>query len=95
MKKGDQDGTLIIAVKRGNEITVEYSKKEIINKINAYFGYQLINEIRLQTFNSENKKLKNKSNLRKIPENFEKKIKEIKNKDIRNSLAELLDVIKK
>ena len=29
MKKGDQDGTLIIAVKRGNEITVEYSKKEI------------------------------------------------------------------
>ena len=31
--------------RRGNEIDVEYSKKEIISKINSYFGYQLINEI--------------------------------------------------
>ena len=95
MKKGDQDGTLIIAVKRGNEITVEYSKSEIINKINAYFGYQLIKEIRLEAFNSENKKLRNKNILGKIPQNFENKIKEIKNKDIRNSLSELLDAMKK
>ena len=95
MSQTNSNGTLTLAVQRGNEIDIEYSKNKIINKINAYFGYQLINEIRLQTFNSENKKLKNKSNLRKIPENFEKKIKEIKNKDIRNSLAELLDVIKK
>ena len=34
---------LILAVERGNEINVEYSKKEIINKINSYFGYKLIN----------------------------------------------------
>ena len=53
MTKGDTNGTLVLAVKRGNEITVEYSKKEIINKINSYFGYRLINEIRLKTFNSE------------------------------------------
>ena len=58
MTKGDTNGTLVLAVKRGDEITVEYSKKEIINKINSYFGYQLINEIRLQTFNSKKKKLK-------------------------------------
>jgi len=34
MTKGDTNGLLVLAVKRGNEITVEYSKKEIINKIN-------------------------------------------------------------
>ena len=56
MKHGDKNGILILAVERGNEITIEYSKKEIINKVNSYFGYKLINEIRLNTFNSVNKK---------------------------------------
>ena len=58
MTKGDKNGTLVLAVKRGNEIDIEYSKNEIINKINSYFGYKLINEIRLETFNSETKKAK-------------------------------------
>ena len=94
MTKGDTNGLLVLAIKRGNEITVEYSKKEIINKINSYFGYRLINEIRLKTTNSETKKIKNNNTLKKFSKNFEKKINEIKNKDIRNSLSQLLDVIK-
>ena len=94
MTKGDTNGLLVLAVKRGNEITVEYSKKEIINKINSYFGYRLINEIRLKTINSETRKIKNNNTLKKFSKNFEKKINEIKNKDIRNSLSQLLDVIK-
>ena len=94
MNRGDKNGTLILAVKRGNEINIEYSKKNIINKINAYFGYQLINEIKLQTFNSENKRIRNKITLNKFSKNFEKKISEIKNKNIRNSLSQFLNVIK-
>ena len=94
MTKGDTNGLLVLAVKRGNEITVEYSKKEIINKINSYFGYRLINEIRLKTINSETKKIKNNNTLKEFSKNFEKQINEIKNKDIRNSLSQLLDVIK-
>ena len=94
MTKGDTNGLLVLAVKRGNEITVEYSKRDIINKINSYFGYRLINEIKLKTINSEIKKVKNKNTLKKFSKNFEKKISEIKNKDIRNSLSQLLDVIK-
>jgi len=69
-------------------------KKEIINNINSYFGYRLINEIRLQGVNSENKKIKNKNALSKFTKNFEQKINEIKSKNIRNSLSQLLDVIK-
>ena len=53
MKKGDSNGTLILAIKRGDEINIEYSKKEIINKINSYFGYKLIDEIKLQVINSQ------------------------------------------
>ena len=85
-------GILTILVKRGDEITVEYAKNKIINKINAYFGYKLINEIKLQTFSTENKK--NKNVLKKLPVNFEEKINKIKSKTIRNSLLQLFNVIK-
>jgi len=94
MKKGDSNGTLVLAIKRGDEINIEYSKREIIDKINSYFGYKLINEIRLQTFNSEIKKKESRNTLGKFTKNFEKKVNEIKSKNIRNSLSQLLDVIK-
>ena len=87
------NGTLFLAVKRGDEITVEYSKKEIINKINSYFGYKLINEIKLQTINSESRKAK-KNTGEKFSKNFDEKINKIKNKNIRNSLSQLLKTIK-
>ena len=94
MTKVNEKAILIIAVERGNEIEVEYSKNEIINKINGYFGYRLINEIRLQTFNSDNKKIKKKGTLGRLSKNFEKKINEINNKDIKNSLFQLFNVMK-
>ena len=95
MTKGSENGTLILSVERGNEINVEYSKNEIINKINSYFGYKLINEIRLQTFNSLNKKNKDKNIQDKSSKKFKEKINEIKNKDIRDSLKQLLNIAKK
>jgi len=94
MSRSNKNGTLILAVERGNEINVEYSKTEIINKVNGYFGYKLIGEIRLQTFNSAIIKEKKKNILDKSSKKFEKKINEIKNKDIRNSLSQLLKIIK-
>ena len=94
MTRGDTHGTLLLAVNRGDEVTVEYSKKEIINKINSYFGYKLINEIRLQTYNVEIKEKKNKSVIEQSSKKFEKKINEIKSEDIRNSLSKLLKSIK-
>ena len=60
MKKDNSNGTLVIAVNRGDEINVEYSKKEIIQKINSHFGYKLIKEIKLKTINSKYKNSKNK-----------------------------------
>ena len=94
MKRGDSNGTLILAIKRGDEINIEYSKGEIINKINSYFGYKLINEIKLEAINFNSKKTKNKNELGKFSKNFEEKINEIKNKNIRNSLSQLLKTIK-
>ena len=94
MKKGDSNGTLVLAIKRGDEINIEYSKREIIDKIISYFGYKLINEIKLQTFNSEIEKEKNKNNLEKVSKNLQEKIKQIKSESIKNSLSQLLQAIK-
>jgi len=91
--KRDNKGLLVLNVKRGDEIVIEYSKKDIINKVNSYFGYQLINEIRIQTLNSEIKKNQNKFFTKKFDNNLEKKINEIENEKIKNSLFQLLGAI--
>tara|TARA_Y100001970_G_C13988402_1_gene726883 strand:+ start:56 stop:535 length:480 start_codon:yes stop_codon:yes gene_type:complete len=93
--KDNMNGTLLIAVKRGDEINVEYSKREIINKINSYFGYELINKIKLQTINSDKVKFKKKYFTENFSNNFESKINEIKNRDLKDSLKSLLEIIKK
>ena len=95
MTQGNKNGTLILSVERGNEINIEYSKKEIINKINSYFGYKLINEIRLQTFSSVNKKEKEKKIISKYSKKMKDKIDEIKNKNIRDALSQFLNTAKK
>ena len=84
-----------MAVKRGNEVLVEYSKKEIMDKINSYFGYRFINEIRLESINSQAKQKKRKNYLNKFSEKYEKKIEQIKNKNIQKSFFELINAIKK
>ena len=94
MTKGNNNGILVLAVERGNEINLEYAKKDIINKINSYFGYKLISEIRLNSFNSKERKIKKINILEKFSKNFEKKINEVNNKKVRDSLTQLLDAIK-
>ena len=60
MKKGNANGTLVLGIKRGDEIQIEYAKKEIMEKINSYFGYKLVDEIKLQTFSTKISKNKEK-----------------------------------
>ena len=92
MNKGNSNGLLVLAINRGDEIKIEYSKNEIINKINSYFGYKLISDIKLQVFNSKYEKKNNNYSLSKLPKNFEKKINKIENAKLRNALFQLLKV---
>ncbi len=93
MSKSSEKGTLLIYVKRGNEINIEYSKNEIIEKINSYFGFKLIKEVRLQTLNAERKKIR-KNSLINLPEKIGIKINSIKSNEIKKSLTELIKIIK-
>ena len=95
MNKGDSNGTLILAIKRGNEINIEYSKEEIMNKVNSYFGYKLISEIKLQSFNIITKNIKTKNNSNKYLKKFEEKINKIKSEKIKKSLSQLFKAMEK
>ncbi len=85
---------LNIMVKRGNEVVLEYSKKEIIKKINIFFGYNVVDAIKLKTFEGEFEKIKeNKINNATKSKNI-KQITNIKNDKIKKSLLELNKIFK-
>tara|TARA_B100001996_G_C18219641_1_gene423189 strand:- start:9 stop:491 length:483 start_codon:yes stop_codon:yes gene_type:complete len=86
---------LNIMVKRGSEVELEYEKKTIKNKINAYFGYGVVENIKLNTFNGIIEKVKDKKYLNATKSEHIKKIKNIKNDKIKNSLIELSKLFKK
>ena len=94
MKKGNANGTLVLGIKRGDEIQIEYAKKEIMEKINSYFGYKLVDEIKLQTFSTKISKNKEKKNINKISKKLREKITNIKSENIKNSLLQLLKEVK-
>ena len=48
MGKEMRNGTLVLNVVHGKEIEVEYMKKEIIDKINSFFGYSCIKQVSLK-----------------------------------------------
>ena len=88
--------TLLIMVKRGHEVDLEYSKKEVMDKMNSFFGYSVIEKLKFISFDddqnitsSENNKVKNVT-IKK----YQSKINDIKNNKIKNSLIELTKVFK-
>ena len=90
-------GTLIINVQRGNEINIEFSKNTIIEKINSFFGYKVLNNVRLETFNNLKENI-NKKKMHISANNkakFKDSLKSLNNEKIKKSLIELINVIQK
>ena len=90
MKKGMKDGTLVLNVIHGKEVTIEYAKNEIIDKINSFFGYKLIKNLTLKIIqdkiSDKNKILPKIKNLKKIEEKMDK----VENIQLKNSLNQFL-----
>ena len=87
---------LTVMVKRGNEVNFEYSKRLIIEKINSFFGYEAVQNIKLVSFEEKNKEFKEKINENDVTKNkYKKKISDIKNEKIKESLIKLSKVYKK
>ena len=85
---------LNIMVKRGNEVDLEYSKKNIIKKINIFFGYNVVNNIKFNTFDVQFEKFAEKNFNNATKSKHIKKISGIKKDKIKRSLLELNKLFK-
>jgi hypothetical protein len=88
--------TLLIMVKRGHEVDLEYSKKKIMDKMNSFFGYSVVEKLKFISFDDENKILTKEYGQEKNVTNkkYQKKINDVKNEKIKKSLLELTKVFK-
>ena len=88
--------TLMVMVRRGHEVDLEYSKKQIMDKMNSFFGYLVVEKLKFISFNDEIKILSEENDQEKNVTNkkYQKKINDVKNEKIRKSLLELTKVFK-
>ena len=90
MGKEMRDGTLVLNVLHGKELEIEYEKKEIMDKINSFFGYNCISQVTLkivqEKIRSDQKQFPEIKNLSKI----NKKIDKVNNTELKNSLNNFL-----
>ena len=90
MGKEMRNGTLVLNVIHGKELEIEYTKKEIIDKINSFFGYNCISQITLKIIQE---KIKIKQNKFPKIKNFSKineKINKVNNNQLKSSLNNFL-----
>ncbi|MDA9105160.1 DUF721 domain-containing protein [Candidatus Pelagibacter sp.] len=88
--------TLQIMVKRGHEIDLEYSKKIIMDKMNSFFGYAVVEKLKFISFDDVQTKFKkldaNENHVTNIK--YADRINSIKNDKIKKSLLELTRLFK-
>ena len=90
MGKDMKNGILVLNVTHGKEMEVEYEKKNIMEKINSFFGYSCISKIILKI--SQYKKNKQIRVLPKIKDidMIKSKINKVNDKHLKNSLNNFL-----
>ena len=88
--------TLLIMVRRGHEVDLEYSKKKIMDKMNSFFGYLVVEKLKFTSFDDEKKFfLEDKADNENVTNNkYQKKIIDVKNEKIKKSLIELTKVFR-
>ena len=90
MGKEMNNGTLVLNVIHGNELTVEYGKQEIIDKINSFFGFKCIKVVKLKVV-QERKKPKQKLSMNKLKKNYNNNLNSVNNENLKNSLNKLIE----
>ena len=88
--------TLLVMVKRGHEVDLEYSKKEILDKMNSFFGYSVIEKLKFISFDDKQKIfVKKGTDQQNVAINkYQSKINDVKNDKVKKSLIELTKVFK-
>ena len=77
--------TLVVMVKRGHEVDVEYSKKDILDKMNNFFGYSVVEKLKFISFDDEQEiKTSHDTKVKNVAiKKYQDKIKDVKNRKIK------------
>ena len=88
--------TLVVMVKRGHEVDVEYSKKDILDKMNNFFGYSVVEKLKFISFDDEQEIINSvDADIKNVAiSKYQDKIKNVKNEKIKKSLIELTKVFR-
>jgi hypothetical protein len=90
MGKEMNNGTLILNVIHGNELTVEYGKQEIMDNINSFFGFICIKEVKLKVV-QEKKIPKQASSINRAKLNYSNKLENVTNERLKITLNNLIE----
>ena len=90
MNKGMKKGNLIVNVIHGKELEVEYSKKEIVDKINSFFGYECLSQITLKIVKEKILLKENKFPKIKNVSKIDEKLNKIGDSQLKSSLNNLI-----
>jgi hypothetical protein len=90
MGKEMNNGTLILNVIHGNELTVEYKKQDIIDKINSFFGFVCIRQIKLKVV-QEKRMLKQISPSNETKLSYTNKLENVDNEGLKKTLNKLIE----
>ena len=83
--------TLILNVIHGKEIDVEYSKKNIIDKINSHFGYIFIKNIQIKIVSAKLKKSTKILDQKNNKNNFDDNLKKVEDFNLKKKLEKLIN----
>ena len=90
MGKEMNNGILVLTVIHGNELTVEYGKQEIMDKINSFFGFKCIKEVKLKVV-QEKKISKQISTLNRTKLSYSNNLENINNEALKKNLNKLIE----
>ena len=90
MGKDMKDGNLVLNVIHGKEMEIEYEKKDIMDKINSFFGYNCVSHVTLKIV--ENTIKNNRKIFPKIKNvsQIEEKMNKVNNSELKSSLNNFL-----
>tara|TARA_B100000929_G_scaffold24671_1_gene18465 strand:- start:4037 stop:4525 length:489 start_codon:yes stop_codon:yes gene_type:complete len=87
-----KNGILVLNVFHGDQILVEYSKKDIVDKINAFFGYQFIKDIRIVLIKEKINKKRQYHFNENQKARLQRKVEKIGDSNLKKNLTDLINV---
>ena len=87
-----KDGVLFLNVTHGDQLLVEYNKKDIVDKINVFFGYQFVKEVRIVLIKEKIESKKEHVLNKEKGSRYHKKIETLENSELKKKLTDLIGI---